>query len=68
MADNTSAAGNHVLDAPAAKNMRPEYDLRGGDRVRYYERYKQGTSVVVLKPESATGDAPESSADHLKKT
>ena len=23
--------------------MRPEYDLRGGVRGKYYERYKQGT-------------------------
>jgi hypothetical protein len=28
--------------------MRPEYDIRGGVRGKYYERYQQGTNVVVL--------------------
>ncbi len=31
--------------------MRPEYDLRGGVRGKYYERYKQGTNVVLLEPD-----------------
>jgi len=31
-------------DEAAADEMRPEYDLRGGVRGKYYERYKQGTS------------------------
>ena len=29
--------------------MRPEYDLRGGVRGKYYERYKQGTNVVEVQ-------------------
>ena len=33
--------------------MRPEYDLRGGVRGKYYERYKQGTNVVHLEPDIA---------------
>ena len=33
--------------------MRPEYDLRGGVRGKYYERYKQGTNVVPLEAEVA---------------
>ena len=33
--------------------MRPEYDLRGGVRGKYYERYKQGTNVVLLEPDVA---------------
>ena len=33
--------------------MRPEYDLRGGVRGKYYERYKQGTNVVLLEPDIA---------------
>jgi len=28
--------------------MRPEYDLRGGVRGKYFEQYKQGTNVVLL--------------------
>lgn len=33
--------------------MRPEYDLRGGVRGKYYERYQQGTNIVVLEPDVA---------------
>lgn len=34
-------------------DMRPEYDLRGGVRGKYYEKYKQGTNVVLLDPDIA---------------
>jgi hypothetical protein len=37
----------------AADEMRPEYDLRGGVRGKYYERYKQGTNAVLLEPDIA---------------
>ena len=37
----------------AADEMRAEYDLRGGVRGKYYERYKQGTNVVLLEPDIA---------------
>ena len=37
----------------ADDDMRPEYDLRGGVRGKYYERYKQGTNVVLLEPDIA---------------
>jgi len=33
--------------------MRPEYDIRGGVRGKYYERYQKGTNVVVLAPDVA---------------
>ena len=33
--------------------MKPEYDLRGGVRGKYYERYKQGTNVVLLDADMA---------------
>ena len=33
--------------------MRPDFDLRGGVRGKYYERYKQGTNVVLLEPDVA---------------
>ena len=33
--------------------MRPDYDLRGGVRGKYYERYRQGTNVVLLEPDVA---------------
>ncbi len=35
------------------KQMRAEYDIRGGARGKYYERYRQGTNVVVLEPDVA---------------
>ena len=38
---------------PEQDEMRPEYDLRGGVRGKYYERYKQGTNVVLLEPDIA---------------
>ena len=33
--------------------MRPEYDLRGGVRGKYYEQYRHGTNVVLLEPDLA---------------
>jgi hypothetical protein len=30
-----------------------EYDLRGGVRGKYFERYKAGTNVVLLEPDVA---------------
>ena len=33
--------------------MREEYDIRGGVRGKYYERYRQGTNVVLLEPDVA---------------
>lgn len=38
---------------PDKDEMRPEYDIRGGVRGKYYERYQQGTNVVVLDPDVA---------------
>ena len=38
---------------PAKDEMRPEYDIRGGIRGKYYERYQQGTNVVLLEPDVA---------------
>ena len=40
-------------DEPDEHDMRPEYDLRGGVRGKYYQRYKQGTNVVLLEPDVA---------------
>ncbi len=36
-----------------ANEMRPEYDIRGGVRGKYYERYRQGTNVVLLESDVA---------------
>jgi hypothetical protein len=35
-------------------DMRPEYDLRGGVRGKYYKQYMEGTNVVLLDPDVAT--------------
>jgi len=39
--------------AESREQMRPEYDIRGGVRGKYYERYRQGTNVVMLDPDVA---------------
>lgn len=33
--------------------MRDEYDIRGGVRGKYYERYRGGTNVVLLEEDVA---------------
>jgi hypothetical protein len=35
------------------EDMLPEYDLRGGVRGKYVERYRQGTNVILLDPDVA---------------
>jgi len=37
----------------SADEMRPEYDIRGGVRGKYYERYRTGTNVVLLERDVA---------------
>lgn len=37
----------------ADEEMRPEYDLRGGVRGKYYKQYMEGTNVVLLDPDVA---------------
>ena len=40
---------------PAGKDeMQGEYDIRGGVRGKYYERFRQGTNVVLLEADVAT--------------
>jgi hypothetical protein len=38
---------------PEDDDLLPEYDFTGGVRGKYYERYKQGTNVVLLDPDVA---------------
>ena len=35
------------------EDLLPEYDFTGGVRGKYYERYRQGTNVVLLDPDVA---------------
>jgi hypothetical protein len=37
----------------SGEQMRAEYDIRGGVRGKYYERYRQGANVVELEPDVA---------------
>jgi len=39
--------------SPKAEEMRSEYDIRGGTRGKYYERYQQGRNVVLLEEDVA---------------
>jgi len=34
-------------------DMRPEYDLRGAVRGKYYKQYMEGTNLVLLDPDVA---------------
>lgn len=38
---------------PEDDDLLPEYDFSGAERGRYYERYRQGTNVVLLEPDVA---------------
>lgn len=33
--------------------MLPEYDFSGGVRGKYYERYREGTNLIILEPDVA---------------
>ena len=44
---------NQETSTDAEDKMRPEYDLRGGVRGKYYEQYQAGTNVVFLDPDVA---------------
>jgi hypothetical protein len=46
--------------------MRPEYDIRGGVRGKYFERYRQGTSVTIEdSPLITKGRASASDLGHV---
>ena len=36
-----------------SEEMKAEYDIRGGVRGKYFERYSQGTNLVLLEPDIA---------------
>lgn len=42
--------GNDPIDED---DLRPEYDLSGGVRGKYYSRYMEGTNIVLLDPDVA---------------
>ena len=40
-------------DSNSDDDMLPEYDFSGGVRGKYYERYRQGTNLVLLEADVA---------------
>lgn len=42
---------NH--DVEPDDEMKAEYDFRGGVRGKYYDRYRQGTNVILLDADVA---------------
>jgi len=44
---------NRENDQSDKDEMRPEYDLRGGVRGKYYKEFTKGTNVVLLDPDVA---------------
>jgi hypothetical protein len=42
-----------MKDEEDDEDMLPEYDLSGGVRGKYVDRYRQGTNVVLLDPDVA---------------
>ncbi|HUP63786.1 MAG TPA: hypothetical protein VM557_00700 [Thermoanaerobaculia bacterium] len=42
-----------VSKKTAPDDMRPEYDLRGGVRGKFFAEYQKGTNLVLLAPDVA---------------
>jgi hypothetical protein len=42
-----------VSQEPEEDDLEPEYDFSGAVRGKYYERYQQGTNVVLLDADVA---------------
>jgi hypothetical protein len=40
--------------AENGNDLLPEYDFKGAVRGKYYDRYRQGTNVVLLEPDIAS--------------
>jgi hypothetical protein len=45
---------SHEQDPAEDDAMRREYDFTNAVRGKYYQRYQQGTNVVVLEPDVAS--------------
>ena len=41
------------VSEPDVDEMKTEYDIRGGVRGKYYQRYRKGTNVVLLDSDVA---------------
>lgn len=38
---------------PGSDEMRAEYDLRGGERGKFFAEFQKGTNIVLLEPDVA---------------
>lgn len=42
-----------AISKTANDEMRAEYDLRGGERGKFFAEYQKGTNIVLLEPDVA---------------
>ncbi len=50
--------------AENSDDLLPEYDFSGAVRGKYYERYRQGTNVVLLDPDIAAVFRDSAAVNH----
>jgi hypothetical protein len=50
--------------AKSEDDLLPEYDFSGAVRGKYYERYRQGTNVVLLDPDIAAVFRDSAAVNH----
>lgn len=55
---------SHPKKAVADDEMLPEYDFSGAIRGKYYERYQQGSNVVLLEPDVAEAFPSAEAVNH----
>jgi hypothetical protein len=51
-----------------ADDMRPEYDFTGAVRGKYYERFRQGSNVVLLDPDVSAAFPNSTSVNQALRT
>jgi len=57
------------VDSQAAdEGMRPEYDFSGAVRGKYYERFRQGSNVILLDPDVSAAFPNSASVNQALRT
>jgi len=57
------------VDSQAADDgMRPEYDFTGAVRGKYYERFRQGSNVILLDPDVSAAFPTSASVNQALRT
>ena len=49
-----SASNMKQVKRPTSRGMRAEYDFSTGVRGKHYEKFKQGTNLILLDPDLAS--------------